>query len=354
MKLQENQRVSKRFYCSGVVSDRKSSAEIYIMEEIRCILCDEISDQVVIEEGGYKGRKCQRCNLIYVSPRPSRTEIQNLYMHDRSHTSAQAHISGAMNKRLYARHNLRIIKKFVKNGSMLEIGAGAGYFLDEGRKKGFEVYGTEFNNVQADFIRTKLRIPCEQSALCSSLFNRKEFDIVYHCDVTSHFYDPITEFININNKLKDKGFLIFETGNLGDMKAKYYSFIETFQLPDHLFFFGENGLKEILKQAGFDLIKIYRYSILSQLLAGKMIQRFISRLRVIRHIKSRRKSPDTSMNNMHGVPPSNVFWFRRLIRNACDYIYYFLRYKVGYVSPKKGRPQTMIIIAQKKVCGNHC
>lgn len=177
------------------------------MEDIQCIFCNRSSNQIVIEENGYKGRKCPKCGLIFISPRPTFTEILNLYCHDKSHVSAESHISCAFSKRLYAKHNLQIIKKFIKNGSILEIGPGAGYFLDEARKEGFEVYGIEFNNIQADFIRSRLGIHCEESPLDVSLFDGKKFDIIYHCNVISHFYDPISEFQKINNKLKKKELL---------------------------------------------------------------------------------------------------------------------------------------------------
>lgn len=319
------------------------------MENIQCIFCNISSDQIVIEENGYTGRKCPNCGLIYISPRPTFPEILNLYGHDQAHISAESHLSGAFGKRLYAKHNLRVIKKFIKHGSMLEIGAGGGYFLDEARKEGFDVYGVEFNGIQADFIRSKLGIPCEESPLDVSLFDGKKFDIIYHCDVISHFYDPILEFQKINDKLKKNGIVVFETGNFGDVKEEYYRFVTKFQYPDHLFFFSENNLKELLGQTGFEFIKIYRYSILPQLVISKTLKK------VIDFIKSKGKTNNIDKQNITGVPSSNIsnsnisgFSFKQSIKNAYNYFFYLIRYKIGYVMPKKGRLQTVIVIARKR------
>ncbi len=41
------------------------------MEYIQSIFCHRSSDQIVIEENGYKGRKCSQCGLIFISPRPT-------------------------------------------------------------------------------------------------------------------------------------------------------------------------------------------------------------------------------------------------------------------------------------------
>ena len=141
---------------------------------------------------------------------------------------------------------------------MLEIGAGAGYFLDEARNEGFKVYGIEFNDIQAEFMRSKFGIYCEESPLDVSLFDGMKFDIIYHCDVLSHFYDPVSEFRKINDKLKKNGIVVFETGNFGDVKKEYYRFVIKFQYPDHLFFFSEKNFKELLGRTGFEFIKIYR------------------------------------------------------------------------------------------------
>jgi 2-polyprenyl-3-methyl-5-hydroxy-6-metoxy-1,4-benzoquinol methylase len=170
------------------------------MEIINCIFCGIENDYIAIQENGYLGRKCSQCGLIYISPRPSHEEITNLYSHDDAQIHAETHISSEFSKRLHAKHNLRIITSYVKDGALLEIGAGAGYFLDEARKIGFEPYGIEFNPIQATFIKNKLGIYCEETTLTGSLFNGRNFDVVYHCDVISHLFDSFKDFRNIYNR----------------------------------------------------------------------------------------------------------------------------------------------------------
>lgn len=318
------------------------------MEDIQCIFCSRDSDQTVIEESGYKGRKCPQCGLIFISPRPTLTEILSLYSHIETNVSTETLMSAAFVKRLYAKHNLKIITKFVKNGAILEIGAGAGYFLDEARKEGFEVYGIEINSIKADFIRRELGIPCVESPLDASLFDEMKFNIIYHCDVISHFYDPISEFRKINGMLKENGIIVFETGNFGDVKQKYYRFVTRFQYPYHLFFFSENNVQELLRRTGFEFIKIYRYSILPQLAISAMLQRVID----ITRFKG--TTNNITKHSMAGTPSTNVsktsissFSFKQLIKNAHGYFFYLVRYRIGYLVPKKGRPQTVIVIARK-------
>jgi len=303
-----------------------------------CIFCHLESNEIVIEENGYYGKKCPNCNLIYTTPRPKLDEIIDFYGHDHSNISAQEHIEDKFVKQLYAKHNLNHMRHYVKGGTMLEIGAGAGYFLKIAKEYGYEVYGIELNEKQAIFIQNGLNVQCESTPLSDKSFGNKKFDIIYHCDVISHFYDPIAEFVKTKSKLNNNGYIIFETGNLSDVEKKYYKYLKHFQYPDHLFFFGDKNIKILLEQTGFELIKIYRYSILPQLYLLKLIRRFATFFNTNRTDVSPNLQ---SVNSQKGR-------FDKFIKNLYSYFFYLIRYKLGRIVPKHGRPQTIIVIARSK------
>jgi len=323
------------------------------MEKINCIFCNKENHRVVIQENGYTGRKCFQCGLIYISPRPSLNEIFVLYGHDNAHISARSHISGDFSKRLYARHNLKFVTSYSAKGSILEIGAGGGYFLDEAKKLGFEPYGIEFNSVQTGFIREQLNIPCEESSVSESVFKGIQFDIVYHCDVISHFFDPFSEFKNIHPKMKKGGILIFETGNLGEVKQKYFKYFKRFQYPDHLFFFSPDNLIYLLEKTGFEFIKIYRYSILPQLIALNAYSTVRNSIKncITKYKQPKKPSRDIadsrslSANNLQSGISTSIL--KKSFRLLYSYSEYLLRYKIGQIAPKTHRPQTLIVIARK-------
>ena len=311
------------------------------MENIKCIFCNSESNEILIKENGYLGRKCPTCSLIYISHRPTFNDIVNLYSHDNAYIPAISHIKGSFIKTLYAKHNLKIIKKYINTGKILEIGAGAGFFLNEARKQGFEVYGIELNKRQANFINEKLNIPCEQSLLNDKTFNNEKFDIIYHCDVISHLYDPIVEFEKARIKLNEKGFVIFETGNLGDVNNTYLKYFTEFQYPDHLFFFSEDNIKILLEQTGFELIKIYRFSILPQLLINKVL------LKLVYYLNPKKKLNNSKKSIINQLTNDQNSIYKQLLKNSYFYFIYLIRYKLGLIMPKKGRPQTIIVIGKK-------
>jgi SAM-dependent methyltransferase len=300
------------------------------MKETPCILCDIFSDQIAIEENGYTGKRCPECGLIYISPRPSLEEIIDLYGHNSAHITAEEHIFDEYRKRLYARHHLKKLKSLAQSGNLLEIGAGAGFFLDEAKNSGFTPYGLEFNPQQGAFMRDTLGIPCEERPLSTDIFWGKTFDVIYHCDVISHLFNPVLDFKIMNRLLNKGGTLFFETGNFAEVDSEYYRYIKTFMYPDHLFFFGLNNLKTLLDQSGFELVFAKRYSVLPQFwLKNKFGNNS--------HDDDFKKSSNVEISRSKGLFDKIKVW-----------INYIARYRLGSLITNNKHPQTILIGAKKK------
>ena len=314
------------------------------MEIIPCIFCAKNNDTIVIEQDGFQGRKCFDCSLIYISPRPPIGAVLDIYGHGNAHISAHSHIAGSLLKRLYARHHLRILKKYCSAGNVLEIGSGAGYFLDEARTAGFNPFGIELNPEQASFMKNTLHIPCEQKPLSNDSFAGTLFDVIYHSDVISHFHDPLKEFNTMYALLREHGYVVFETGNIADIDSRYFSLFSSFQYPDHLFFFGENTLKMLLEKTGFRLVAVHRYSIVPQLLLMRLLS-YVSKT------KKTAAATDRVEGIHHSKQSVSKTELKTRLKNNIKFFYYyfllFLRYYVGAIMPKKQRPQTIIFVAQK-------
>ena len=319
--------------CEGSVLETftKTIEKVMNLRKDVCIFCGESPGNMVITENGYCGDKCSKCELIYISPHPTNEEVVNLYEFDKG--LASSHLLSYIGRIPKAKYHLGIIKKFISNGSLLEIGVGSGTFLSEAQKQGFEVYGIELNVIQADFVKNQLDIPCEDVPLYASSFGGRQFDIVYHCDVLSHFNNPISEFIKIHSRLKKGGFLIFQTGNIGEIDRKYYKWFSSFQYPHHLYFFSQNSLKLLLKKSGFEYLSSFNFSLLAKLALDKIVMRLL---------KQRINNGISSSGYSH-----NSTLFSKIVTTVFYSIDFLLSYKIGSLLPKQGKPQTIIVVAQK-------
>jgi 2-polyprenyl-3-methyl-5-hydroxy-6-metoxy-1,4-benzoquinol methylase len=313
-----------------------------------CIFCGpDAASELLIRENGFDGRQCRACGLIFVSPRPRMDDVIDLYGHDGAHVSARSHLAAGFSKRLYARHTLDLLKDYATSGDLLDVGAGGGFFLDEARRRGFHPYAIEFNRAQIQYIRDALNIPCAAAALSADPFGGRSFDVIYHCDVISHFHDPISEFRTFHQVLKENGLLVFETGNLGDIDHRFLPLFERFQYPDHLYFFSSANIVKILELTGFELVALHRYSVLADLWTSRIRRR--ARRIARKLISGGREEPRQSndQTKLTQAPPSVRRSIFDLTKSADQYLNFLIRYRLGRVLPKGRRPQTMIVIARK-------
>lgn len=268
-----------------------------MVQEVPCLFCKQYHHQTVIEENGYRGVKCPTCQVIYISPRPNQKDILKLYAKAPQRPVA-SFTAGAFAKRLKAEYTLSLLQPHLLGRNALEIGPGAGIFLQTLRRQGYNGVGIELNGQAADFLNNTLNIPCEGRPLSVSSFGQERFDLIYHCDVLSHFYDPLAEFALMHTKLKDNGLLVFETGNLGEVHNRYYRWYPSFHYPEHLYFFGGKSLRLLLERTGFELISLHRYPLQYALLVEKL-QHFLEKTLAPR--KSTPDHPPHARNKRRGV-----------------------------------------------------
>ena len=309
-------------------------------EDIHCIFCGKGTEKIAWIENGFVGKHCD-CGLLYISPRPELEEILNLYNSYEANVGAKSRIKAEFIGRLNGRHRLKLIKKHLFQGLLLEIGSGGGYFLDESRRARFEPFGVELNLRQAKFIKEQFEIPVETNPFSESSFGEIYFDIICHFDVISHFYDPISEFKKFNKRLRDRGILFFETGNGGDLSQRWLKFIGRLQYPQHLFLFSKKNIEQLCNQTGFEIINIYQYSIYFQLLMIKLAQLF--RENIKRFIFKR--GAKIVSENLQEILKKHSWWKALSLKTAL-LMSFFIRYKIGKILPKVG-PKTMIYVAKK-------
>jgi SAM-dependent methyltransferase len=308
--------------------------------ETDCIFCRKKSNEIAWIENGFIGRRCG-CGLIYISPRPRLDEILRLYNSGEADRSAQSKVKSEFSGRLNGRHRLRLLKKHLNTGVLLEIGPGGGYFLDESRRAGFEPFGVELNLQQGKFIKETLMIPVETNIFSESSFAEIDFDIISHFDVVSHFYDPISEFKKFNKRLKEGGVLFFETGNGGDLSPRWLKFIGRLQYPQHLFLFSEKNIKQLCTQTGFEIMRLYRYSTFLQISMIKVLQWAMKSINRITLRKGANLLFKDSRQNSR-----KHSWWEALFLEGAIFLIFLVKYKIGRVLPRFG-PQTIIYVARK-------
>lgn len=222
-----------------------------------CEICSE-KGKKIISDSGFDLCECRSCGLIYVSNPPQEKDLKKIYSkgyhsHENSNQEGDYKIKKQMDR----------IEKFLKKGSILDIGCSRGKFLVEARKRGWRVKGVEISEY-ASKIAGEKGLEVITGKISEDDFEENEFDVVYMGDVIEHLYSPRDMLKLIKKILKKNGFIVLTTPNsdgLGPRISKIFS--RTFGFwthatpPEHLFQFSKKTLVRLLREESFHKVKIF-------------------------------------------------------------------------------------------------
>jgi len=171
--------------------------------------------------------QCNNCGLVFSNP-----QVEIFYNTNRHF---EKYIKQETGRRLTANWRLDQIENFIKPGRLLEIGSAGGLFLDEARKRGWDVTGTEISINAIEYARNKLHLKIFNTPDLAKVNFENKFDVVVLLDMLEHIAHPhqLLEYIN-NKVLKDGGFILVEVPYIFPFYAPLLKFL---RIPNsHLMF----------------------------------------------------------------------------------------------------------------------
>lgn len=234
---------------------------------IKCNLCGGEETKIIQEdEESYSVVKCKICGLVYVNPQPTEEELASSYGKEyyREWIEKQRNARVSLwSKRLKDLEKYKRRKSGEKSLVLLDVGCGSGEFL-EIAKEVYEVYGTEISPFAVEYVKKNLGIEVYMGNLAALGLPPDRYDIVTIWHTLEHMSEPLENLKEAKRILKDNGLLIVEVPNLNAcieriiyriVKRKKMHLFSIYDKEPHLFHFTPFTLKEILKRAGFQVIK---------------------------------------------------------------------------------------------------
>lgn len=234
------------------------------LEETSCPLCTSHKKvQAYPKFFPYQVVRCYSCNFYYLSPRPTEASMLQLYSNDAYFEGQGDGYSSYYEQKLALKATFRRLmrnmqKHRLTGGSLLEVGCGYGFLLDEARNFFSLRVGTEFSAQAAEHAQLTAdrvyhggvdRIPEEQ-----------KFDCIISTQVIEHVYHP-QEFIHhLLKHLKPGGKMIVATPNMGS----FWRYLmghrwPSFKIPEHVLYFDRQSLSGLMERVGLVGIKPLPY-----------------------------------------------------------------------------------------------
>jgi len=142
-------------------------------------------------------------------------------------------------------------------GRLLEVGAAAGFFLDEARQRGWDVCGIEPNEAMAAHARDALGLDVRAGLLGEVELPAERFDAACAFHVVEHIDAPLDALLAVRAALRDGGHLLVEVPNAESAAARRRGADwQPLDLPYHVGHHGPRSLRTLLERAGFEVLRI--------------------------------------------------------------------------------------------------
>ncbi len=233
----------------------------------QCIICE--SSRITPFRDYYQRCglvECADCGFVFMEKIPTAEELNRHY--SRYSYEGEETISPLTIKRYH--ELLDEFEPYRKTGRLLDVGCGRGWFLQEAKKKGWEVFGTEYSETAVDLCRShNIEMYC--GALKKGLFPDQHFDIVTSFEVIEHINNPNEDLALISQFIRKGGLFYCTTPNFNSAMRYYLKTdYNVINYPEHLSYYTRKTLKFAIEKHGFKCRKFLSTGIsLNRLKASK-------------------------------------------------------------------------------------
>lgn len=207
--------------------------------------------------------RCDKCKFIFTQGFPS-DKLIGRYYDSADYVSHSDSNEGIVNFLYHqarkfalkskARIVLRSSKK--KNGKLLEIGSGTGYFLNEMKCRKWLVTGIEKSESARKYAKTKFDLDCQDSVYLYDIpADTKDVVVMWH--VLEHLERLNRVMDRIYEILKADGTAVIAVPNTASSDAKHYGkYWAAYDVPRHLWHFSPDNFEVLANRHHFEVVKV--------------------------------------------------------------------------------------------------
>ncbi|MBF0511542.1 MAG: methyltransferase domain-containing protein [Candidatus Omnitrophica bacterium] len=134
-----------------------------LVEKVSCPVCGARKNQVLFVKKGLSFVQCPSCSLVFINPQPKQAFLEDHFLKSKAWS--------VWSKKVLSKEQCREDEKKYEHAfqwlsklrighspKLLDVGSGAGIFLNMARQRGFEVMGIEPSVKAADFSEKKFGV----------------------------------------------------------------------------------------------------------------------------------------------------------------------------------------------------
>ncbi|MBK9275881.1 MAG: class I SAM-dependent methyltransferase [Flavobacteriales bacterium] len=209
-----------------------------------CPVCGAIDHRPIVERAKDHLVRCGACGMVFTGLEPTMEELAAYY----GDYPVHEHLSPVTIKRYD--ELVEAFARYRRTGRMLDVGCGAGIFLERARLKGWEVHGTEFGQRALASCRSR-GIAIIEGPLDPANYPAASFDVVCSFEVMEHLTDPGAELRRMASLLRPGGAVYITTPNYRStgrfLAGRAWNVVN---YPEHLNYFTPRTLTRLAERCG--------------------------------------------------------------------------------------------------------
>ena len=224
---------------------------------MKCKLCHGPTE-FIFKIGGYSICECSSCRHRMTEARAPETHVPETYSDRYFYGDGAGYPNYLLEERMLMRHGsyyARIARKVLgKTGSVLDVGAAAGFILKGFSENRWLCTGVEPNEGMARHARNKLGLDVRTGTI-ESFVGEEKFDCVNLIQVIAHLIDPVSVVGGVRKFLKAHACVLVETWDYRSLTARLFGKRwHEYSPPSVLHWFSQESCDLLFARNGFTKI----------------------------------------------------------------------------------------------------
>lgn len=219
--------------------------------------------------GRFRIDRCRGCGFAFVNPKPSVDYLVSFYQHgsDGHEGAAAPTLAGVLaaerafpNSTVDARRLMDGVGRVLRPAppgsrpSLLDVGAGYGFFSREAADRGFDVTALELDEKSRAVFRDLLGFDAVPVFFEAYEPQGRTFDVIVMSHVLEHVIDPARWIARARGLLRDGGVLALALPNFSSIFRVLLQDRDPYVTPPaHLNYFDARNLSALLRKNGFEV-----------------------------------------------------------------------------------------------------
>jgi SAM-dependent methyltransferase len=228
------------------------------LEQVACPACGFDEATLRYDLSPYRVMRCRTCALSYLSPRLNESAMLRFYATEDYFENGDIGYTGYLQQERSLRYSFRRLlkqlhRRGVDGGSLLEVGCGYGFLLDEAKPYFDERVGIDLSEAVS---RAAERADRVYRGDLDVLPAEERFDCIILVSVIEHVHNPVDYLRTLRARLRPGGRVVVATPNVDSLfrrvlGARWPGFQV---IPEHVSFYNGRTLSSLMARAGLSSV----------------------------------------------------------------------------------------------------